>query len=305
MLIEACEYRQNFLHLRPRHAAILNIEPDHFDCYPQFDQLEDAFQRFAQSVPADGFLLVRHDCDSSRRAAAGLPCRVESFGLCDGANWSAEQLTESGGRFTFEICRLGQRLCQVRLQVPGRHNVLNALAAAALCWHNGVTAEQIAAGLASFAGLHRRLELLGMWHGATLIDDYAHHPTEVAAALAAVRGMFPHARVWCVFQPHQVSRTERLLDELAASLQNADRVLVAEIFRAREGIPRPGEITAADLAERAKSLGVEVLPGHSSEEIGQTLKTHLAVGDVVVTLGAGDMTGLRLGVSHEDQTWVS
>ena len=123
----------------------------------------------------------------------------------------------------------------------------------------------------------------------TLVDDYAHHPTEVTAALEAVRGMFPHRRVWCVFQPHQASRTARLLDELAASLQNADRVLVAEIFRAREGDPRPGEVTAADLARRAASLGVEVLPGHTAEEIVRTLETHLAPGDVLVTLGAGDM----------------
>ena len=181
----------------------------------------------------------------------------------------------------------------MRLQTPGRHNVLNALAAAALAWANGATAEQIAAGLDSFAGLHRRLELLGTWRGVALVDDYAHHPTEVAAALDAVRQLFPHRRVWCVFQPHQVSRTARLLDELAASLQNADRVLVAEIFRAREGSPRPGEVTAADLARKAAALGVEVLPGHTAEEIVRTLETGLAPGDVLVTLGAGDVAKLR------------
>ena len=158
------------------------------------------------------------------------------------------------GQTSFEIRHFGQPLCEVRLQMPGRHNVLNALAAAALAWANGATAGQIAAGLDSFAGLHRRLELLGTWRGVALVDDYAHHPTEVTAALDAVRHLFPHRRVWCVFQPHQVSRTARLLDELAASLQNADRVLVAEIFRAREGSPRPGEVTAADLARRTACL---------------------------------------------------
>ena len=289
MLVEACEYRANFLHLRPRHAAILGIEPDHFDCYHSLGQLEQAFRQFAESVPKDGFLLVRHDCVATRRATAGLPCRVESFGLCEGADWSARGLTESRGRFGFEIRRLGRPLCEVRLQVPGRHNALNALAAAALCWENGATADQIATGLEGFVGLHRRLELLGEWRGVTLIDDYAHHPTEVTAALAAVRGMFPQSRVWCVFQPHQASRTAQLLDDLAASLQNADRVLVAEIFRAREGDPRPGEITAADLARRAAALGVEVLPGHTNDEIDRILETRLAPGDVLVTLGAGDV----------------
>ncbi len=289
MLIEACEYRANFLHLRPRHAAILGIEPDHFDFYHSLGQLEQAFRQFAELVPEDGFLLVRHDCASTYRATAGLPCRVESFGLCEDADWSGRVLTENQGRFSFEIRRFGRPLCEVRLKVPGGHNVLNALAAAALCWENGAAAEQIAAGLEGFAGLHRRLELLGTWRGVTLVDDYAHHPTEVTAALAAVRGMFPFSRVWCIFQPHQVSRTKRLLDELATSLQNVDRLLVAEIFRAREGGPRPGEVTAADLARRAKLLGVEVLPGHTNDEIDRILEAHLAPGDVLVTLGAGDV----------------
>ena len=193
----------------------------------------------------------------------------------------------------FEIRRFGRPLCEVRLPVPGEHNVLNALAAAALAYENGVTGDQISAGLGSFPGLHRRLELLGTWRGATLFDDYAHHPTEVAAALAAVRQMFPHSRVWCIFQPHQASRTRRLFNELAASLQNADKVWVAEIFRAREGDPQPGEVTAADLARRAAALGVEVLPGHTAEEIIRGLETQLAPGDVLVTLGAGDVEKLR------------
>jgi UDP-N-acetylmuramate--alanine ligase len=293
LLIEACEYRANFLHLRPRHAAILNIEPDHFDCYDSLDEIERAFRQFAASVPADGLLLVRHDCASTRRATAGLPCRVESFGLCPEADWSAQRLTDRAGRFGFEIHYLARPFCEVRLQTPGRHNVLNALAAAALCWANGATAAQITAGLDGFAGLHRRLELLGAWRGVALVDDYAHHPTEVAAALETVRSLFPHRRVWCVFQPHQVSRTARLLDDLAVSLQNADRVLVTEVFRAREGSPRPGEVTAADLARRTAALGGEVLPIHTAKEIVAALEAHLAPGDVLVTLGAGDVSRLR------------
>ena len=125
------------------------------------------------------------------------------------------------------------------------------------------------------------------------MDDYAHHPTEVAAALAAVRRLFPKRRLWCVFQPHQASRTARLLDELAASLQNADRLLVAEICRAREGPQRPGEVTAADLARTTAALGVDVVPGHAAAEIVQTLDAGLMPGDVLVTLGAGDMRSFR------------
>ncbi len=293
VLVEACEYRANFLHLRPHHAAILGIEPDHFDCYNSLEQIEFAFRQFAESVPQRGLLLVRHECASTRRATAGLRCRIESFGCSPEADWSARRLAEERGCFSYEIHHRGQRFCEVRLRMPGRHNVLNSLAAAALAWQNRTPAEQIAAGLGRFAGLHRRLEVLGVWQGVTLIDDYAHHPTEVANTLDAVRRMFPRHRVWCVFQPHQVSRTARLLDELAASLQNADRVLVAEIFRAREGSPRPGEVTAADLARKTAAMGVEVLPGHTAAEIVRTLKTKLAPGDVLVTLGAGDVTALR------------
>ena len=290
MVVEACEYLANFLHLRPQQAVVLNMEPDHFDCYDTPDQLEEAFRRFAALVPDDGLLLVCHEIC---HVTADLKCRVATFGFLPEAEWSAQNLEHQLGRFRFELHRHGRRLCDVRLQTPGRHNVLNAVAAAALAYENGVSAEQISSGLADFRGLHRRLEQLDAWHGAAVIDDYAHHPTEVSAALAAVRLMHPHDRVWCVFQPHQAGRTARLLGELAASLQNADKVLVADIFRAREGPWRPGEVTSADLARRAAAFGVEVLPGHAPEEIVKILETQLASGDVLVTLGAGDVEKYR------------
>ncbi len=293
MLVEACEYRANFLRLRPQKAVILGIEPDHFDCYGSLDELEAAFGRFAASVPADGLLLARHDCPSTRRTAAQAGCKVETFGLSPDADWSARELAEQQGRFHFELWRGGSRFCEVRLQAPGRHNVVNALAAAALACENGLSASRIAAGLGDFTGLHRRMELLGERRGVAVLDDYAHHPTEVRAALSAARMMFPGRRLWCVFQPHQASRTERLLDELAESMQNADKVLVADIFRAREGHALSGGVTSGDLARKAAAAGVEVLPGHTNREITVTLETQLSPGDVLITLGAGEMGGLR------------
>ena len=289
MLAEACEYRANFLHLRPRHAAILGIEPDHFDCYPTVARLRDAFTRFAALLPDDGLLVARHECEATRQVTAGLHCRIETFGFDAQAAWSARNVNGQQGRYDFEIVRHQQRLCRVCLQVPGRHNVLNALAAAALAWANGLGPEVIAAGLATFRGLHRRLEWRGEWHGASLLDDYAHHPTEIAATLAAVRETYPGRRVWCVFQPHQASRTAALLDELAASLQNADRLAVADIFRAREPEPRPGEVTAADLAERARWLGANVEREQTIEQITRRVATQLRAGDVLITMGAGDI----------------
>jgi len=295
MLVEACEYRGNFLQLRPKHAAILGIEPDHFDCYDSHEQLELAFRQFADLTPNDGLLLVPHDCRATRRATAAARCRKETFGVNAAADWSARNLTAHGGRYGFEIHHRGQSLGQVDLRVPGMHNVQNALAAAALARAGEASADDIVHGLNAFRGLHRRLEVLGAWAGVTLVDDYAHHPTEVTVSLDALRRMFPGRRLWCVFQPHQASRTARLLDELAASLQNADRVLVADIFRAREGTPRQGEVTAADLARQVRAGGAQCFDIHTAEEITRLLETQLVAGDVLVTMGAGDIGRIANG----------
>ena len=177
----------------------------------------------------------------------------------------------------------------MRLQTPGRANTLNALAAAALAAHNGVPAAEIVSGLESFRGLRRRMEEVGTFGGVTVLDDYAHHPTQIAAGLATARQMHPGRRLWCVFQPHQVSRTEQLLDELAQSLQNAEMVVVAEIFRAREPHPRAGEVTAADLARQTRAGGVEVAEVHQAGSIVRLLESRLRPGDVLVTMGAGDV----------------
>lgn len=289
MLVEACEYRANFLHLRPRHAVILGIEPDHFDFYRSPEELEDAFSRFARSIPHDGLLLARHDCPVTRRISAGSACGVETFGIGPGADWTADELSPRLGRYDFRLSRRGRPLGEVTLRVPGRHNVLNAVAAAALASHNGVSPEVIPRALGQFRGLRRRLQWRGLWRGVRLVDDYAHHPTEVAAALSTVRSMFPGRPLWCVFQPHQTSRTACLLDELAESMQNVDRLLVAEIFRAREPSPRPGEVTAADLARRAEMAGASVHHIHEKNEIVRLLETRLESGDVLLTMGAGDI----------------
>jgi UDP-N-acetylmuramate--alanine ligase len=297
VLAEACEYRANFLHLKPRQAVILGIEPDHFDCYPTEEELEAAFARFADSLPQEGLLLAAGDCPATRRIARRAACRVETFAVAAEADWSARRLGEHRGRYRFELRRGGRPLADVRLRVPGRHNVQNALAAAALVWHQGVGPGTITTVLGRFAGLRRRLEYVGRFGGVSWVDDYAHHPTEVAAGLATLRRLWPGRRLWCVFQPHQASRTARLLDALAASLHNADMVLVAEIFRAREGPPARGEVTAADLAAQVRASGVEVPAVHRIEEIQGVLRRGLAPGDVLVTMGAGDIRKAGDGIA--------
>jgi UDP-N-acetylmuramate--alanine ligase len=256
-IAEACEYRGNFLRLRPQQAAILGIEPDHFDCYPTSKDLEVAFTQFARQIPATGYLLVRHGCAASQTAARAASCRVESFGFAREADWSAEIRRGKATEERFTVIYRGRPQLEVQLPLPGRHQVLNALAAVVLSLLNGVAAECIRNSLARFPGLKRRFEMVGCFNGTEWIDDYAHHPTEVETTLQTVKKIFPNRRVYCVFQPHQVLRTTRLLDEFALSLQNADIVLIAEIYRAREGPPLPGEITAADLAQRVREFGRE------------------------------------------------
>ena len=289
MLVEACEYRANFLHLRPLYAVITGIEPDHFDCYRSGRELEHAFALFVRNVPPEGLVLARCDCPATRRATSGLRCRVKTFGLHLWADWSAEILDCRNARYAFQIRCHGRKFALVKLRVPGRHNVLNALAAAAMACQNGVAGETVAKALRHFQGLRRRLEEVGSWRGVLLLDDYAHHPTEVTATLQTVRQMYPLRRIWCVFQPHQASRTAHLLDETAQSLQNADKVSITDIFRAREPEHSPGEVTAADLAAAVRAAGTDVANVYSASLIERQLENELRPGDVLITIGAGDI----------------
>jgi UDP-N-acetylmuramate--alanine ligase len=297
MLAEACEYRAHFLHLTPQIAVVLSVEPDHFDCFASHAELEQAFGEFVQRVPSDGLVLWSAECGATRRAVGRLGCAGESFGLVPAAIWRATDLRHRRGFYTFQVRCRERLVCDVALSVPGRHNVLNALAAAAVASHCGATGRAIRAGLTRFAGLARRTELVSDDPNLAVVDDYAHHPTEVRATLASVREMFPGRRVWCAFQPHQESRTRRLLEEFAHSLQNADRIIVTDVFRARE--PDDGcRATVADLALRIAELGANVVQLPSAIEIERHLWLHLEHADVLVTIGAGDIGSVAHGLRH-------
>jgi UDP-N-acetylmuramate--alanine ligase len=288
-VIEACEYRENFLHLSPDVAVVLNVEPDHFDYYSTRPQLAGAFEKFVARTSADGLIVASADCPVAKSLAAKGERHVATFGFARDADWSATNLEHTRGRYRFDLVRRGKRLTRVCLSVPGRHNVANALAAAAVARHSGVSVQHIVQGLAAFRGLKRRLDARWTLGGITWIDDFAHHPTEVAATLTTLREMFPRRRVYCVFQPHQTSRLTALLDEFARNLHNADRIAVAEVFRAREGMPQLGDATAVDLADRLKADGASVLDEHRPAAIVERLVDELQPGDVLATLGAGDL----------------
>ncbi len=299
MIAEACEYRAHFCHLQPELAVLLGIEADHFDCYRSWNDLEHAFRRFVQGLPHGGCLFYHAQCATSGRLARERRGMSESFGLTPAAQWQAAITGMDRGCYRFTVRHRGATLGDVRLAVPARHNVLNALAAAAAACHAGVSWPDIRAALEAFSGLNRRLEIVADSPQLAIVDDFAHLPAEIAAGLVAVRQCYPGRRLWCVFQPHQVSRTAHLLDELAASLQNADNVIVADIFRAREQAVKAGEVAAADLAARVAAMGAQVVRVQGDWEIPARLLEGLQVGDVLVTMGAGNIGKIAHGIAQQ------
>ncbi len=285
-LTEACDDRSGFLNLSPQVAAILGIELQEDAA---LGDLEARFEQFARRLPGSGVLVVNGDCPAARRVAEKATCRVVTFGLEPRSDWQAQWLHGDGGRYCFEIAVAGEVLGEFALRVPGRENVLNALAAACLAGQTGADAEAIREGIRRFTGLKRGLERVGFWQGAVWFDDDARHPIEIRAALRALREMFPNRRIWCIFQPQQVSRTRPWLDELAGSLQDADRVAVAEVSGASESSSAEGKATAAELAERVRARGADAIDEHRLETIFEAVCSAVRGGDILLTLGAGEI----------------
>jgi UDP-N-acetylmuramate--alanine ligase len=293
-VVESCEFQRSFLDLAPRYAAILGIEPDHFDCYPHFDETIAAFAEFAQRVPGNGRLLIPGGCEASKAAcvAAGAPLEtfsVESPAMDSPADWRAIDLRPTVEGTRFRVFHYGEFFAEISLRIPGFHNVSNALAAAALAHAAGATPSSIREALRDFPGIGRRFEPVGSWRGVTLIDDYAHHPTAVTATLQTARALYPKRRIWCAFQPHQVSRTEALFAEFAASLAAADQVLLVPVFAAREDVQGEPAAVSQRLAARVAVEGGQARFVDSLDRARATLEDELQPGDVLITMGAGDI----------------
>lgn len=288
---ESCEFQQSFLEFQPRYSALLSIEPDHFDCYPDLDSLTTAFRQFTARTDDDGVLLFNDDCPNSCAVAraASTGARRVSFGLRETADWSARHpvLTASGSRFC--LCHRGQATTEIELALHGRHNLMNALAAAAICSEIGISPEIIRTTLARFRGIRRRLEFVGDFRGVTIVDDYAHHPTAVKITLETLREVMGTRHIKCVFQPHQVQRTLVLMEQFAASFADADEVLIAPIFAARESVSEQPILVSSELARRIQSNGVAARSFTSLDQIVSTLEDAWNPGDVIVTMGAGDI----------------
>jgi UDP-N-acetylmuramate--alanine ligase len=288
-VVESCEYRRSFLDLAPNCAAILSVEPDHFDCFRDFGETRDAFRQFASQVEPAGYLLVRGDSAAAVAAAQGASARVETFSLATGSDWHATDVRPTPEGTCFAAFHRDEFFAEFELRLPGRHNVLNALAAIALCHHLEVSTGDLVSSLARFRGVRRRFEERGHWRGVTLVDDYAHHPTEVEATLKAARERFGRRRLWCVFQPHQVSRTRALFQEFAESLALADELLIAPVYTARETPDARAEFVAKELAIAIAAAGGRARFCADLDRIMATLDDEARPGDVVMTVGAGDI----------------
>lgn len=290
-VVESCEFQRSFHDFTPRYAAILSIEHDHFDCYPDFASLEGAFREFASRTTNDGILLANGDCPVSRAVSlnAQTGARRVSFAIFNSADWTAINMesTAEGSRFT--LSNHGVEQIDIKLSLHGQHNIANAVAAAALCAEIGVSCETIRDSLASFQGIRRRLEFVGDVRQATFVDDYAHHPTAVRATLKALRNAVGQRRILCIFQPHQILRTTALMDDFAASFVDANEVWLAPVFAARESVGDEPLLVSAELANRVLSLGIPSRSFNSLDQIVTTLDDAIRPEDVVVTMGAGDI----------------
>jgi UDP-N-acetylmuramate--alanine ligase len=285
-ITEACEYKASFLKFFPHVGVILNIEADHLDFYRNIDHIQETFIEFARLIPKDGYLVAYAEDEKIKKVIKFAACNVITYGIEEGDIRAKNIAFNERGCASFDVYKNNERLYAVNLNVPGKHNVLNALASICTALSLDVDCKAIVDGLASFFGTHRRFEIKGVKDGVTIVDDYAHHPTEIKATLEASKN-FPHKRIFCVFQPHTYTRTLTLFDDFASSFSNADEVILADIYAAREKFTKL--ISSDMLGDKIRELGKSCINLHSFQEITDYLKSNTKDGDLVLTVGAGDV----------------
>jgi len=290
-IAEACEYDRSFLNLHPEIGVILNIEQDHLDYYRDEEEIVETFIEFARGVRPSGILIVNGDDRNSQRvqAAVGGERKCVTFGMGEQCDFGARNATLSDGLYEFDVYRGERLLGRARIGVPGRHNIYNALAVIASAVSAGGDAGKALRLLGQFTGIDRRLMLKGRLQGIAVLDDYAHHPTEIRASLEAIRSRYRPERIWCVFQPHQYSRTRFLLDDFAESFKLADITIVPEIYFVRDTEENKRLVNAEVLVERVRQTGSEALYINDLAGICEHLKRNVRSGDLVVTMGAGNV----------------
>ena len=286
-VVEACEYTNSFLSFFPTIEVILNVEADHLDFFKDIDDIRHSFKLFAEKLPEDGLLVINKDIKHSEYFTQALKCRVVTFGHEKDADYTANFISyDKFAHPSYTLFYKGEELARVELGVTGEHNIYNSLAAVAVARSLDIPMEVILRGLKRFTGTDRRFQKKGSVNGFTIIDDYAHHPQEIAATIEAAK-KYPHRKLWIVFQPHTYSRTAALLDDFAGALSQADEIVLADIYAARE--KNTIGISSDDLRKHMLEQNTNVYYIPKFEDIEDFLLQHVEEGDVLITMGAGDI----------------
>lgn len=282
IVLESCEYYNSFLSFSPTVAVILNVDEDHLDFFSGIEDIKKSFRDFALLTPEDGVIVANGDDANTMDAIKDIGRQVLTFGFSESANVRPENITTAGARTDFDLVLNGKTVTRITLNVPGRHNIMNALAAAAAALHLNLSPDSIKEGLGCFRGAGRRFEFKGTFNGADIYDDYAHHPGELKALIDAVLPL-DYRRILLAFQPHTYTRTKALFDDFRAQLSRLENVYLAEIYSARE--QNTIGISSKDLADE--------IPGAvycaTFSELEHKLRSTAGEGDIILTVGAGDI----------------
>ena len=287
---EACEYTNSFLNFLPKIGVILNVEEDHMDFFKDIHEIRESFHKFAALLPQDGALIIHKNIESIETITTGLDCPVITYSETQDADYSAKDIVfDERGNASFNLYRRNVLADHIILSVAGKHNVSNALSAIAVADLLEIPMEVIKTGIRSFTGTDRRFQYKGETNGFTIIDDYAHHPTEIRATLTSAFH-YPHREIWCIFQPHTYTRTKAFFHEFAEALSLADHVILADIYAARETDTLG--MTSEALAEEIKRIGGDAYYLSSFEEIEKFVLKKVIHGDLLITMGAGDVVNI-------------
>ena len=288
---EACEYTNSFHAFQPKISIILNVDADHLDFFSGIEEIIQSFRTFAHKLPEDGTLVINGEMDCLPIIIEDLNCNICTFGLSENCKYRAEDIEyDASGCASYTLLIDNSPVTKIKLNVNGLHNVTNSLATIAVADILHIGLEDTKRGLESFDGAKRRFEIKGTYNGITIVDDYAHHPTEIQATLTAAK-QTAHNEIWCVFQPHTYTRTKALLPEFAEALHAADHVVLTKIYAAREqdtGIVSSQDI--ADLLQKEYQTDVVYLP--TFEEVETYLKKNCKKNDLLITMGAGDIVNV-------------
>ena len=283
---EACEYKESFLKFFPYIGIILNIDADHLDYYKDLNHIKETFKKFSKLIPEDGYLVGYNGDENVANILREAKCNTLSYGF-ENANVTATNIKyDNRGCASFTVCRDNKELFDLQLNMPGTHNILNALSSICVGLIFNLPYEDIKMGLIECKGAHKRFEYKGEIDGITVIDDYAHHPTEIKATLNTAKKI-PHKRTFCVFQPHTYTRTKALFDEFATAFNDVDELVLMDIYAARE--KDTGLVSSDELGDAIRKTGVKCTNVHSHDEAVEYVKSHVKNGDILLTVGAGDV----------------